>query len=102
MYRCFTCKFLHDTTIQLIRHLKLPHGFYPGKKFSLICAQDRCSLQFGSFAGFRKHLKNTHGDERITSRNDLITQMPTVPDVSDIPLQTGLSDATQSELFEEP
>lgn len=60
MFRCYICKTLLATTVKLIRHLKLVHGLYPGKKFELVCAQAGCSLQFKSYAGFRKHLIRFH------------------------------------------
>lgn len=60
MFRCYICKSLFATTVKLIRHLKLVHSLYPGKKFELVCAQDGCFLQFKSYAGFKKHLTRFH------------------------------------------
>ncbi len=54
MYRCYVCRTLHHSRAYLIRHLKLSHGLYPGKKFHLLCAQDGCSLEFKSYCGFRR------------------------------------------------
>lgn len=80
MFRCYICRSLHDTPGTLIRHLKLLHGLYPGKKFSLICAQDCCSLQFKSFAGFRKHLTIVHKQDIVeattSSSASVSTAMP--------------------------
>ncbi len=66
MYRCYVCRTLHHSIAYLIRHLKLSHGLYPGKKFNLLCAQDGCSLEFKSYCGFRRHLKLFHSDTSDT------------------------------------
>ncbi len=66
MYRCYVCQTLHHSIAYLIRHLKLSHGLYPGKKLNLLCAQDGCSLEFKSYCGFRRHLKLFHSDTSDT------------------------------------
>ncbi len=65
MYRCYVCRTLHHSRAYLIRHLKLSHGLYPGKKLNLLCAQDGCSLEFKSYCGFRQH-KLFHSDTSDT------------------------------------
>lgn len=44
----------------LVRHLKLVHGLFSGKSLRLKCGQAECCLEFGSFSGFRKHLRRVH------------------------------------------
>ncbi|XP_051566959.1 uncharacterized protein LOC127448461 isoform X1 [Myxocyprinus asiaticus] len=66
MFKCYVCRTLHHSGGVLIRHLKLSHGLYPGKKFKLSCAQDGCCLEFKSYCGFRRHLKLFHGDSSDT------------------------------------
>ncbi len=70
MYRCYVYRTLHHSRAYLIRHLKLSHGLYPGKKFNLLCAQDGCSLEFKSYCGFRRHLKLFHSDTELPSCSD--------------------------------
>nr|XP_021333504.1 uncharacterized protein LOC108179166 isoform X1 [Danio rerio]XP_021333505.1 uncharacterized protein LOC108179166 isoform X2 [Danio rerio] len=63
MFRCFACKAVHLTINDLIRHLKLIHAYYPGKKLNLKCAQNNCKHSFMTYAGFRKHLSSVHRHE---------------------------------------
>lgn len=72
MYRCHICRSMHSAPSALIQHLKFFHGLYPGKKFVVICAQEGCSLQFNSYAGFTKHLNGYHSSVN-TSSDDLQT-----------------------------
>lgn len=44
----------------LVRHLRLVHGYLPGKNLRLKCAQTGCGCMFGTFSGFRKHLNTKH------------------------------------------
>lgn len=44
----------------LVRHMRLIHGFCPGKSLRLKCAQAGCCHVFGTFSGFRKHLNIKH------------------------------------------
>lgn len=63
MFRCFVCKLTCSTVNDLIRHLKLSHAFYPGRRLQLVCNQDDCCLRFVSYSGFRKHLQRRHNSE---------------------------------------
>lgn len=44
----------------LVRHLRLVHGYLPGKNLHLKCVQTGCGSVFGTFSGFRKHLNTKH------------------------------------------
>ena len=44
----------------LVMHLRLVHGYLPGKNLRLKCAQTECGCVFGTFSGFRKHLNTKH------------------------------------------
>ena len=46
----------------LVRHLRLVHGYLPGKNLRLKCAQTGCGCVFGTFSGFRKHLNTKHAE----------------------------------------
>lgn len=79
MLRCFVCKVVHSTVNDLVRHLKLIHAYYPGKKFNLKCAQNDCKHSFMTYAGFRKHfgvhrndfLDQTETENQIDGDNEL-------------------------------
>lgn len=60
MFRCFICKLISDTVTELIRHLKLTHAIFPGRKSQLVCDQDGCCQRFVTFSGFRKHIQSRH------------------------------------------
>ena len=94
MYRCHICRSLHDAPSALIQHLKFFHGLYPGKKFVVTCAQEGCSLQFKSFAGFRKHLNGCHSIVDMGTSNDNI---PT-PNQSDLGGQSSQQDTSDMDL----
>ena len=94
MYRCHICSSLHDAPSALIQHLKFFHGLYPGKKFVVTCAQEGCSLQFKSFAGFRKHLNGCHSIVDMGTSNDNI---PT-PNQSDLGGQSSQQDTSDMDL----
>lgn len=83
MYRCHICRLLHDAPNALIQHLKFFHGLYPGKNFVVLCAQEGCSLQFKSFAGFRKHLNSCHSTVNMDPSNDINVQTPPQLDLSE-------------------
>lgn len=51
------CKGPQANANSLIKHLKLIHGLCSGKTLRLKCCQPGCSHFFGTFSGFRKHLK---------------------------------------------
>ncbi|KAI7811169.1 hypothetical protein IRJ41_011241 [Triplophysa rosa] len=70
MFCCFVCKLAHSKINDLVRHLKLIHAYYPGKKLNLKCAQNNCKHSFMTYAGFRKHLSSVH-------RNDYLDQIVT-------------------------
>ena len=46
----------------LVRHLRLVHGYLPGKNLCLKCVKSGCSSVFGTFSGFRKHLNTKHNE----------------------------------------
>lgn len=69
MFRCFACKSTFATIKQLIRHLKLSHSLFPGKKFQLLRDQNGCRHRFCTFSGFRKHLHSKHYAENL-DQND--------------------------------
>lgn len=46
----------------LVRHLRLVHGYLPGKNLRLKCVKSGCSSVFGTFSGFRKHLNTKHNE----------------------------------------
>ena len=56
-------------TNDLLRHLRLIHGFYPGKSLCLKCAQRGCCHVLSTFSGFRKHLNSKHA-ENIESESE--------------------------------
>ncbi|KAK6484891.1 hypothetical protein HHUSO_G12766 [Huso huso] len=102
MYRCFICKSLHQTSTQLFRHIKLSHGMYSGNKLRLNCAQEGCGLQFCSYSGFR-HLNNIHNnDEDNGASYSEGYPASTEPRLPEIPLDTGLPHAFQTESSHEP
>ncbi|XP_041825036.1 uncharacterized protein LOC121629374 [Melanotaenia boesemani] len=76
MYRCHICRSLHDAPSALIQHLKFFHGLYPGKNFVVFCAQEGCSLEFKSYAGFRKHLNSCHSTGNMASDSEVDIQLP--------------------------
>ena len=94
MYRCYICKSLHDAPSALIQHLKFFHGLYPGKKFVVLCAQEGCSLQFKSFAGFRKHLNICHSTVNLGTSSDVSMQKHQ----SDFDEQSSQQDASDMDL----
>lgn len=94
MYRCYICRSLHDAPSALIQHLKFFHGLYPGKKCVVLCAQEGCSLQFKSFAGFRKHLNICHSTVNMGTSNDVNMQTHQ----SDFSEQSSQQDASDMDL----
>ena len=60
MLACFKCQKQYPSSQQLISHLRVEHGYYPGPK--LFCSQQGCRLQFLTYAGFRKHLNSVHSN----------------------------------------
>lgn len=49
-------------TSDLVRHMRLIHGLYPGKSLRLKCAQGGCCGVLSTFSGFRKHLNSKHAE----------------------------------------
>lgn len=62
MLTCFMCQKDYPSSQQLISHLRVEHGYYPGPKFKLFCSQQGCRNQFLTYAGFRKHLNSVHSN----------------------------------------
>ena len=60
---CFVCHVHFVNANNLVRHMRLIHGFYHGKALRLKCAQPGCRYVFGTFSGFRKHLYAQHGEQ---------------------------------------
>ena len=60
---CILCSECFGGVNLLVRHLKSVRGLLPGKILSLKCGQTGCSLEFGSFSGFRKHLNRVHSGQ---------------------------------------
>ncbi|XP_041693785.2 uncharacterized protein LOC121532136 isoform X1 [Coregonus clupeaformis] len=58
--KCFVCQAELSSSNMLVRHLRLVHGYLPGKNLRLKCAQTGCGCAFGTFSGFRKHLNTKH------------------------------------------
>lgn len=52
--------FVRLSSNMLVRHLRLVHGYLPGKNICLECAQTGCGCVFGTFSGFKKHLNTKH------------------------------------------
>lgn len=94
MYKCYVCQSLHDAPSVLIQHLKVFHGLYPGKKFVVVCAQEGCSQQFKSYAGFRKHLDNCHTAVNMGTSDDVNIQTPHQSDLGEQSSQENLNDMT--------
>ena len=67
--RCFVCKEILKNVKDLVRHLKLKHAFYPGKKFLLTCDQSGCHQKFQTYSGFRKHLVKKHCNGNVDEEN---------------------------------
>lgn len=83
VFRCFACKSTFVTIQQLIRHLKLSHALFPGKKFQLVCDQNGCRHRFCTFSGFRKHLHCKHNAENLDQTdndNEPATSSVDIPD----------------------
>lgn len=95
MYKCFVCQSTFVTIQQLLRHLKLKHAFFPGKKFYLVCDQNECRHRFCTFSGFRKHLHSKHSPESLVQINNESVTPSVTPSV-------GVSDQqTMSALISE-
>lgn len=62
MLTCFMCQKLYPSSQQLISHVRVEHGYYPGPKFRLFCSQQGCRRQFVTYADFRKHLNSVHSN----------------------------------------
>lgn len=92
MYRCHICSSLHDAPSALIQHLKFLHGLYPGKNFVVLCAQEGCSLQFKSFAGFQKYLNSCQSTVNMGPSNDVNVQTPHQLDLTEQISQEDASD----------
>ncbi|XP_023817614.1 uncharacterized protein LOC111948487 isoform X1 [Oryzias latipes] len=60
---CFVCRVHFVNVNNLVRHMRLIHGFYSGKALRLKCAQPGCCHVFGTFSGFRKHLLTKHCEQ---------------------------------------
>lgn len=58
--KCFVCKAELNSSNRLVRHIQSVHGYLSGKSLRLRCVETGCSRVFGSFSGFRKHLKIKH------------------------------------------
>ncbi|KAL3972940.1 RAD51-associated protein 1 [Sarotherodon galilaeus] len=58
--KCFVCQAEFSGSNMLVRHLRLVHGYLPGRNLRLKCAQRDCGCVFGTFSGFRKHLNTKH------------------------------------------
>lgn len=95
MYRCHACSLLHDAPSVLIQHLKFFHGLYPDKKCIVLYAQEGCSLQFKSFAGFRKHLNSCHSTVNMDTSNNVNMQ---TPHQSDLGEKSSQEDASNMDL----
>ncbi|XP_059362352.1 uncharacterized protein LOC132101422 isoform X1 [Carassius carassius] len=86
MFRCFVCKSSFVTVQMLIRHLKVFHAFYPGKKFQLMCYQAGCHQRFWTFSGFRKHLHIKHRAKNLDQFENepiIVENEPVIVDVAD-------------------
>ena len=60
--KCYVCQAELTSSNMLVRHLRLVHGYLPGKNLRLKCAQTGCGCVFGTFSGFRKHLNTKHAE----------------------------------------
>nr|XP_024657554.1 uncharacterized protein LOC106676865 isoform X1 [Maylandia zebra] len=58
--KCFVCQAEFTGSNMLVRHLRLVHGYLPGRNLRLKCAQRDCGCVFSTFSGFRKHLNTKH------------------------------------------
>ncbi|XP_035994789.1 uncharacterized protein LOC118563679 [Fundulus heteroclitus] len=75
--KCFVCQAELKSSNMLVRHLRLVHGYLPGKNLRLKCAQTGCGCVFGTFSGFRKHL-NTKHTEYIDQDGDTVVNLSSV------------------------
>lgn len=67
--KCFVCQADSNGSKELLRHLRLVHGFVPGKNLSLKCIEAGCGSVFGTFSGFRKHLHTKHAEQSDGEQN---------------------------------
>lgn len=96
MLTCFKCQKLYSSSQQLISHLRVEHGYYPGPKFKLFCSQQGCRHQFLTYAGFRKHLNSVH------SNVQQIAQTSTVACSSSEPVATSSQAHALEDQFNPP
>lgn len=88
---CFVCQAHFANTNLLVRHIRLIHGFCPGKSLRLKCGQAGCCHVCGTFSGFRKHLNTKHAEQiehDVNVRTDYIAD------------DVGAADDAQSQHFE--
>ncbi|XP_059417348.1 uncharacterized protein LOC132152611 isoform X1 [Carassius carassius] len=85
--KCFVCQAELSGSKILLRHLRLVHGFVPGKNLSLKCVEAGCSSVFGTFSGFRKHLHIKH-TEQSDQNSDTIDNSETAEAEGQISSQT--------------
>lgn len=78
MLTCFMCQKLYPNSQQLIVHLSVEHGYYPGPKFKLFCSQQGCRHQFLTYPGFHKHLNSAHSNVQQTSTVACCSSEPVV------------------------
>lgn len=79
---CFVCHSHFVGTNDLVRHMRLIHGLYPGKSLRLKCAQAGCCCVLSTFSGFRKHLNSKHAEsiESDAETDNIVDSYDTVDD----------------------
>lgn len=87
MLTCFMCQKLYPSSQQLISHIRVERGYYPGPKFKLFCSQQGCRHQFLTYAGFRKHLNSIHSSVQQIAHNSAVACSSSEPAATSSQLQ---------------
>lgn len=90
---CFICKIPQANTNSLTKHLKLIHGLCSGKTLRLKCGQAGCSLVYGTFSGFRKHLNKAHEPCSDPGEGPSTSEDLAASNFDDLPARSSPSDS---------
>lgn len=102
MLTCFLCHKVYPSSQQLISHLRVEHGYYPGPKFKLFCCQQGCRHQFLTYAGFRKHLNCVHSNVEQIAETSTANNEPAETSSHDVEDQVNSPDqCSSSSVFSE-
>lgn len=73
--KCYVCQAEFTCSNLLVRHIKLIHGFLPGRNLRLRCVETGCGRGFGTFSGFRKHLNTRHTHHDLAQADPVVDSM---------------------------